>query len=542
MPTGGVATGTRAYLPGEAFMPRSSIKTATLPIYLLKERFRSGEAALRRTGMSRDVIPDIGTLYTDSHHPYPPGWLSFFEGTVAPNPKLLNASTGGVLFVEVRGRLFAITFGRGRGLLAKDCWEEGFGLRVTLNSIDAAKIKSIDHKTFEAITRHSRTQTSREGSTEDFGLDIERDLVRAVTGEPKIETLGRRLTGMDSLVVTGKFGLKSVPALLEHTLDRHALDDYKENFGWIDNISEVRDGQRRDELDAKLVARLKRKDVNRLWLSPPDILDWSYVGGFKYKPSEKETHSDLSVADFLESVRDPGALHPGFLRSRRILAVDADGEQFIEEWPVYQCIYCEEDIGSDTYLLSTGKWYRIEKDFANEVNRDIKGLASTRTPLPPYKRTDTDEATYNERVARQSSGALALMDRKIIHHGGKRSSIEFCDLFSSAREIICVKRYEGSSAPLSHLFFQALASAELWRRDAEFRKKVNRLLPRSHKISDSAKVPDATQYPIVFAIVSHQAGPILETLPFFSRLALRNIAKRLALMGYPVSVLKIDRQ
>ena len=52
------------------------------------------------------------------------------------------------------------------------------------------------------------------------------------------------------------------------------------------------------------------------------------------------------------------------------------------------------------------------------------------------------------------------MDCKKIHNGGGHSQLEFCDLFSSGRDLIHVKRYGRSSAPLSHLFAQGLDDAE----------------------------------------------------------------------------------
>ena len=76
--------------------------------------------------------------------------------------------------------MFAVTFGPGRYLLRPDIWVERFGLRVALNSIGKEKIRTIDKTTFDAISRHSKEQGSKETDVEDFGLDIEQDRVLPV--------------------------------------------------------------------------------------------------------------------------------------------------------------------------------------------------------------------------------------------------------------------------------------------------------------------------------------------------------------------------
>src|SRR5213596_3762877 len=57
----------------------------------------------------------------------------------------------------------------------------------------------LDKRTFDAISTHSRVQGTREGSAFEFGVDIDQDLVRAVTGTPDDAALGHKLSGMDAL-------------------------------------------------------------------------------------------------------------------------------------------------------------------------------------------------------------------------------------------------------------------------------------------------------------------------------------------------------
>lgn len=105
------------------------------------------------------------------------------------------------------------------------------------------------------------------------------------------------------------------------------------------------------------------------------------------------------------------------------------------------------------------------------------------------------------------------------------------------RQLFHVKRY-GQSSILSHLFMQGMVSAELLLSDAQFRLAVNARLPPSHQLDDPNSRPLPSAYEVVFAIGSNEVGPL--TLPFFSRVTLRNVVRSLTQsFGYRVSLTKI---
>ncbi len=171
----------------------------------------------------------------------------------------LTASVSAVLLLEAGDRWFAITFGPGgRFLLDKTKTEERFGL--------------MDKTAFDTLATHSRVQTSREASAIEFGLDVERDLVRAVTGSSDEVELGHRLHGVDSLMAIVRIELADVPGLLRNYLDRYRSTNYKRNFPWIDHITEVKDAGLRRSLDEKLLGMVHRGDLETCWLAVPEIL------------------------------------------------------------------------------------------------------------------------------------------------------------------------------------------------------------------------------------------------------------------------------
>lgn len=509
----------------------------TLNIFLIKKDADDVDAFLpNRTALDHHPLKDgktlIGDLYVQKPHAKPPSWGKFFAVYLDPKELGKSSSTASVLVVQVDKRWFAITFGQGRFLLEPESWEEGFGLRVTLNSVAQDRIKSIDKLTFDALSTHSKIQSSQEAAPQDFGLDVEQDLVRAVTGSPDDSALGHRLSGKDALRTCVSIAADQLPELLKCYQTQFRSKAYQKTFPWVDHIAEVSRASQKEELDLLLVEQIKAKNLERCWMAVPEIVDWASIDGFRFGPTKKHPkHHDIHLDRFLEEVRDPANITIENLRHRHVLCIGDDDRQ-INQWPAYKCIYCELDVKGESYLLSGGKWYRVTKDFVAEVNDSYARIPRYPAAFPEYD--DESEGAYNERVANGDAGRFALMDKKLVPLGGR---FEFCDLYTRDKDIVHVKRYGGSSV-FSHFFAQGTNSGELFQTQAEFRTLVSNVLPATHKFADASKRPAAGEYQVVFAVVSDTDGADL-TIPFFSRLNLRAAVRRLDGYGYRVAITKI---
>jgi len=517
-------------------------RTIGLTIFLIKPSTSRSEClrVTKAASMSEFEFPDgtKASLHTFSTPPQAPKWFNFFSDVVENLPSVVSSSASAVLFVSKSDRLFAVTFGYGRSLLVPGSWEEDFGLKVTLNSVDRTKIKTVDRMTLDAIGQHSRIQASRDASIGEFGLDLEQDFLRAVTGKATDPTLGSVLTGKDALTVTVAISPQELPALLGRYLAQSESEAYKAAFPWVDQIHEVKNPAKIGELDSTLVERIRSDEPGRLWLSIPEIIDWSQVEGFKYRNSAKaKQFSDVHIIDWLSQIGGSERISVEALRKQyRVFAMAQGSEEVYRQWTIHRCLYCEVDEGHETYLLSNGKWYRLGTDFRERINGQFDAVPQSSSRLPEY--VDKSEGDYNTRVAAENSEVFALMDQKTIQCGGQYDKVEFCDLFSSTKQIIHVKRYAGSSGPLSHLFAQAVVSGSLFRRDSHFRSAVNSELPSMYRpVTDE---PKPEQYEVIFGIVSKSQHGLV--LPFFSRVNLSNARNRLLDLGFKVSLSKIQAQ
>lgn len=512
----------------------------SLTVFLLREGVNRADEALRdpRSLKYLEIRADakkLGALYVQNPRSHPPSWGAFFEGYIDLAELGCVSTTAAVLLITTQNRMFAVTFGHGRHLLEPGVYEERFGLRVVLNSIDEQSLRSIDKKTFDAISTHTRVQSSLEAGAPEFGLDVEQDLLRAVTGRPKKEAHGKRLSGMDSLHAAVHVELGDLQELLDNYFDLFNDDSYRKFFPWVDHIAEVSNQFTVTTLDELLVQGIKTENLPRCWLAVPEIIDWANIKGFRYKSGSGEPqYLDLHLSDFLKTLDDKSELTADFLRRRCATEIDlSDHPQ--HRWSVYQCLYCELEYNGDSYLLTSGKWYRVSRDFVESINNFFRTLPRFPRPLPEY--ADTAECEYCQRVAKEQPQEFALMDRKTIPIGGAHSKIEFCDLYTKSLDIIHIKRYAASSV-MSHLFSQGVVSGEAFRADQAFRKAVNDYLPPAFRIPVPEDTPDPAAYQVVFAVVSDEPADL--TLPFFSRVNLKHAATRLQAYGYRTALAKIQ--
>lgn len=412
---------------------------------------------------------------------------------------------------------------------------------MSLNVIDSDNLRRINKKNMSSVPKDTSEQLSRAGIVADFGIDIEQDLIQSITAGSKFEAFGKTVTGKDALSVSIKVDLLGIKDFLITCHERYLSDDYKKDFGWIDQIAEIKDPKLNAELNNKLLENIKNKNFEKTWIAVPELVNWEDVSGFAYKNENSiNKKDDIFFSDFVETLDKAEKENPTLetLKNNEVYCFSTSSDELKHCWKIYNCIYCEisDKEKKKTYLLSNGKWYEIEKDFSEEVNKDYEELrkAGSTITLPKYNHKNENE--YNKEITKDN-GDLCCMDRKNISHGGGHSKIEFCDIFTKDKKIIHVKHYAGSSV-LSHLFAQGVVSGELFLADKKFREKVNTELSDSHKLTDITNKPKAEDYEVIFAVISSSKKEL--ELPFFSKVSLRNAKRRLDTFGYKVSLQKIE--
>lgn len=515
-----------------------SEKTNKLHIYLIKPEFTAANQIIA-PGAKELALDEAGTFFVEESFARPPGWVTDFFGTALDGQfSILTASSKGVLLVPIdhagQKRIFAVAFGQGRHLLTEGVAEERFGLKVVLNSVVRDSLRSIDKTTLGSVPKQSHEQMSRESEAAGFGIDIEQDLVNAVTGRSHDARFGKTISGRDALALSVKVGLNGIREFLPACVEQYESEAYKTDFDWIDQIKDVRDPKTRAELDAWLLVRLNAADFDKIWMAPPTVVDWVDIKGFRYVRKKRgELHLDLDAAEFLAAL-GAETVTLDLLKSKGVFAVSSSTDDISDHWNAYRCFYAEAHLDGRVFILNNAKWYEIAAGFTEQVLTDFEGFPQSDIVLPNYNHEN--EGAYNKSVPAAIPNSFC-MDQNTIPYGGGHSTVEFCDLLTADNRIVHVKRYSGS-AQLSHLFNQGIVSGELFVQQEDFRAKLNDKLPAALKLADAAARPDADNYEIVFAIISKSNNPL--EIPFFSKVTLRNARRRLRGYGYKVTLAKIS--
>ena len=524
--------------------PGSTVTPVTnrLNVYLIKDIITNPDDATKikeDTTIQKKDIKNVGTFYYTKSRSYTPDWVEkFFRGSLAEEVNQFSSSSSkGLLIVKSKikskTKLFAIPFGSGRFILKDNVCEERFGLKASLNMLSPDGLKSMGKRTLAQNPKISIEQVSKAGLASDFEIDIEKDIVNSITGNCTIADFGKIVTGKDALSVSYKIDITNVVQFCNRCYEFFNKDAYKANFDWIDHIKELKNPTIINKLDIKLIDLIE-KSSPQVWLAPPEIIDWTDFSGYKYSSRKADDiYQELSVDDFLNETKMKGVLTLDDLNKNVVTCWKESKDEFSDRWRVYSCLNAQITIGKAVYLLDAGKWYEISKNFVTLVDIACSAIPWVNLGLPAYKHAD--ENAYNTAIAPIISGYC--LDAKNISHGGGYSKIEFCDVISDTKKLLYVKKYSGS-ATLSHLFAQGYVSGDLLLNDLDFRQKVIELLPTPAKslIPVTAIVPK--DYEINYVIIAK--GKKKVSLPFFSKINLKNFYKTLTNYGYKVNLCHIE--
>lgn len=511
------------------------------------------------------------SLYVAPSKEKMPPWVEFLEdgfGDISEiSESVINSA---VLLARVqyyKDCYFAIPFGYGRYLLKKNSYQRNYGLRVALNAIfmsietngelDPTRVRSVDSRTVSANTLYTRRQSTRKANFETFGIDIQSDLLKAVTGYPIDDNLwGPILTGGDSLFINLSVDLKDLGNKLKQIERCHRKNDYKDRFAWIDNVHVVLDLDVIKDLQNHLLEKLKNKDASSIKLAPPELIDWDEVDFFNFNIGPKVDHQDLILDDYLDTLESGGKLIDITIKQlRAVHKVEAydSNRDIISRWSVYNCLDAEFELSGNTYLLNGGDFYEVANNYRLEIDTYVQSMEESDKDLPESV-GDMHEGPYNELAANSAPNYL-LLDKRTVIISTNTSPIEICDVLTDDNHFIHVKRKLRSSS-LSHLFSQGYVSSDLLLMSQEYREKVlleiqaaerdrasqendPGFIGRFSTINLSGISPD--DFEVVYAVIAKWDGKdLVESLPFFSKVNLRRFVEDLRRIGFNVSYKRVQ--
>lgn len=484
-----------------------------------------------------------GVLYVRQSTEKRPSWGSVLDevtGRVVPD--LANRSSSAVLLLRVDGDVFAFTFGYGRYLIEQSLFVQDFGLRTALNTLDEKSLRSVDLHTLEDQPVQKKSQAARDSEVSVFGIDILRDVLRAVTGVPKRGIGLMQIAGGDATFsFSTEMEAADFPELARRIKGYYANDDYKTSFSWVDNVRKVKDDASIDALDVQLVRAVSARNPG-IMVTLPEIGAWDTILGFSFTRNKDGVRPVIQPADYIDTIPDLANLTIEGLKRDRLFVHDVDGN--ITEHSVYRCIYFEIVDGDKTKIIFDGKWYEVDATFIGRIAATLDLVQISALTFPAVEVWDEEdkskiesEGDYNIRAA--AAHGYFLLDKKLVKTDRATSSIELCDLLTPAKQLVHVKHRKGGSAGLSHLFAQGGVAAEIMLGDKAFRKKARTVLrgvnPAARDLVPLDNLRSA-DYEIVFLILGEGSATLKQNLPFFSKVNLSKAFENLTQRGFRISI------
>jgi uncharacterized protein (TIGR04141 family) len=452
--------------------------------------------------------------------------------------------SGGVLVIDVDGRLYAISFGQGFRRIQDGYRDQRFGLRVAIRCLDGAELSEIVRR---------RPGTGRIDSTITPGgapvLWLRpgnlSEIVRRIGGRTLPMALTYQPAGDRAAKLLGSSGLRLRLGLRGEDLVRdirtiagiHDRPLPLMDLAFVDDVAPVSDARTRRQLDADLEDMLTTDPgemgdlAASLAVSVPDSALDHLDEAMSYRISiDRVVRAvpDITLDDIAAAVRDvpPGRRLAALTEGQIAPCELPGGRRMLARPAAVKWIEATIVIGDRHFVLLDGEWHEFDRDFATRVKREVDDVFrdTAAIDLPGWP-AGWDEARYNRHVAQVDPRYLCL-DRKLVrdrelHHG---PGLELCDLLGPENELIHVKHAKGSST-LSHLFAQGLVSW-LSLRGTETRRRFRTLV---RDVSGVDRLPDDyVPSRVVFAILLGNGRPLTpQTLFPFAQAALAHTATEL---------------
>lgn len=530
----------KPYVTLKSFLSKPDLEYDDLDYFLMSGTYHDFELS-----GSEELF---GKLYVKNPEEKQPSWTPFINTGITGTLELSNKSSSAVLLIEVDDRVVAYTFGYGRFMLEQNHFLPDFGIKTALNTLRHDSLKSVDIFTVDRSAVQKRTQAVRNSSIDVFGIDVSKDILRAVTGTPKDNISFLSVSGGDHVYSFGAYiEFDDLIETSRSLIGYYTQESYKDEFSWVDNIRRLKNDSKRNELDEILRCTIDAKDSANLAITAPEVVSWDNISGFSFTRSKNTIYPTLTIEDYFNSLGSD-SITLNTLKAHKLFIYGTDSTEI--QYSLYKSLYFECVDSNKTFILFSGDWFEIDNDFIAELDQALALIPISDLEFPTVhiwthgdKEKIESEGAYNERAAILNS--YHLLDKKLIKSRTTTSAIELCDLMTNDKQFIHVKHKKGGSSGLSHLFAQGYVAAEVTISDKEFRKKARIKLREIHTNLDSL-IPlngiKSTDYEVVYLILGDENDTVKSALPFFSKINLVKAFDNLTQKGFTVTICGVAKE
>jgi uncharacterized protein (TIGR04141 family) len=523
-------------------------KLKTFSLYLAKpevadfgDLLTAGAGDLVRHGTAMvatsSEFADGAVLYTFPGQPTVPKWVPLLKTAFTLPGNLFSQSPCALLLFKKDSSLFAVSFSYAHVYLDDAKTEAEFGLRVAINAVSDARLRSVERSNIGAAIRDF-AQAAGTRDLRSFGFDDALDLIRKVSGRASDDEFANMVTGARSLRFSKKIEITDVTDVAIEAVGLFKSNAYKKTgFKIIDFLAPVLDPAVKTSLDSSLVAVL-RESSDEFEIAIPEILPEG-VGSFRFEHAGFSSfHADLSLELYREELGERLAtLSLDELQKHTVSAYAENDNRPFQYWSVYDSLVGSLVSGGERYALNEGYWYRVSKAFKDAADskfaelrgkpdkklRPLKKIVKSRGKGRKEKVVYQSEESYNKEIASESG--YFLLDQKLVQiEEVPGPGIEACDLLDiDGRRFIHIKKSSRQSSVLSHFFKQGSNAARMLRQYEPFKSELINVIRRLHGATKAKDFAGSLgkRWTVDFQIADFPRADGEHNIPFFSKLTLR---------------------
>jgi uncharacterized protein (TIGR04141 family) len=317
---------------------------------------------------------DGAVLYTFPGQPTVPKWVPLLKTAFTLPGNLISQSPCALLLFKKDASLFAVSFAYAHVYLDDAKTEAEFGLRVAINAVSDARLRSVERSNIGAAIRDF-AQAAGTRDLRSFGFDDALDLIRKVSRRASDDEFANMVTGARSLRFSKKIDIAEVTDVAIEAVRVFKSHAYKNTgFKIIDFLAPVLDPTVKTSLDSSLVAAL-RDSSDEFEIAIPEILPES-VGSFRFEHAGfSNFHADLSLELYREELGERlSTLSLDDLQKHTVSAYAENENRPFQYWSVYDSLVGSLVSGGERFALNEGYWYRVSKAFKDAADSKFAEL------------------------------------------------------------------------------------------------------------------------------------------------------------------------
>ncbi|MFF2627329.1 DUF6119 family protein [Kitasatospora griseola] len=545
------STGTRkSTLYRFAAVPDNDLRSLVRPSYLERPDFQS-------QGFSHGDA--VGLLVTGGIPQVRAKWCGAVEGITGLSVNEDTRHAAGLVLIRTSLHVYGMCYGLGHHMLDWYYLDDEFGLEFATRCLDEDGVVKIRNQIMDSRGRVDEYSVARAERIDGFGIDRFGSVIRRLCGTVSEIPLTRLSSGKtrslraDCSPVSIKLPLAtSNDAFLDdlRTIEEVcARPDPLPELGFIDRVRGLDNRSRKAvEAQRQLETMLADRGHLKLGLGVPEACqeEFGSAQAFEIRLGAKLRRvDDLDLPTILDFVADR-PLGQRFKALSQVKIEMLDEEDDLEQplgiiTSAKDWLIADVQVETERFFFSHSKWYEAGTGFVRILEDELQQLFAKRSGIHlPTWPAGIDEDKYNEKVAKER-GFLLFDKKKNTTKKFRGGGLEICDALGPDNQLVFVKKATSGTAPLNHLFAQAVTAVEALRNDVDIRQKfmthVRDRTPTHRLLSDFGSLK------VVLAILLKDGSDItVDSLFAFAQVSLLTAARRLRAMNAEVEVVAIRRQ